>query len=166
MRQMTSGFEGSSVSDRQIGPYTISDDPTRLDPRAIHAYLTRSYWSPGIPYELVERALRSSLSIGAYHGAGAQVGLVRLISDYATFCYVCDVYVLEEHRGHGLSKAMLSMATEHPRLQGLRRWSLVTADAHGLYRQFGFTPVAQPERHMERLSADIYQTALRAAPHP
>ncbi|MGH8328448.1 MAG: GNAT family N-acetyltransferase [Steroidobacteraceae bacterium] len=147
------------MRDRQIDPYTLSDDPTRLDSRAIHAYLTRSYWSPGIPYELVQRALQSSLSIGAYDGAGAQVGLVRLISDYATFCYVCDVYVLEDHRGRGLSKGMLAMATEHPKLQGLRRWSLVTADAHGLYRQCGFTPLAQPERHMERLTPDIYRTA-------
>lgn len=154
---MTSGFEGAPLSERHLGSYTISDDPARLDPRAIHAYLSRSYWSGGIPFELLERALRSSLCIGAYDAGGAQVGLVRLISDYATFCYVCDVYVLEDHRGHGLSKAMLAMSVDHPRLQGLRRWSLVTADAHGLYRQFGFTAVAQPERHMERLDPEIYR---------
>ena len=105
----------------------------------------------------MRRAVRSSLCVGAYDSAGAQVGLVRVISDYATFCYVCDVYVLEEHRGHGLSKAMLAMVMDHPKLQGLRRWSLVTADAHGLYRQFGFSAVAQPERHMERLDPDIYR---------
>ncbi|HEY7890132.1 MAG TPA: GNAT family N-acetyltransferase [Steroidobacteraceae bacterium] len=145
------------MSVRQVGSYTVSEDSTRLDPRAIHAYLTRSYWSAGISLEIVERAMRRSLCIGAYDGAGAQVGLVRLISDYATFCYVCDVYVLEEHRGRGLSKAMLAMANEHPMLQGLRRWSLVTADAHGLYGQFGFTAVAQPERHMERLQPDVYR---------
>jgi GNAT superfamily N-acetyltransferase len=145
------------LPEQRVGPYTISDDPARLDPRAIHAYLTRSYWSPGIPYERVVRALASSLSIGAYEGAGAQVGLVRLVSDHATFCYVCDVYVLEAHRGHGLSKAMLAMAMVHPMLQGLRRWSLVTADAHGLYGQFGFTAVAQPERHMERLDPEVYR---------
>jgi N-acetylglutamate synthase-like GNAT family acetyltransferase len=107
--------------------------------------------------ETLRRALRGSLCIGAYDPAGAQVGLVRVISDYATFCYVCDVYVLEEHRRQGLSKTMLAMVTGHPTLQGLRRWSLVTADAHGLYRQFGFTPVAQPERHMELLNLDIYR---------
>lgn len=151
------GGSDAPVLERRVGSYTLSDDPARLDPRAIHAYLTRSYWSPDIPYELVERALRSSLSIGAYDAAGRQVGLVRLVSDHATFCYVCDVYVLEEHRGHGLSKAMLAMAVAHPLLQGLRRWSLVTADAHGLYRQFGFTPVTQPQRHMERLDPDIYR---------
>jgi GNAT superfamily N-acetyltransferase len=145
------------LRDRRLGSYTISDDPARLDLRAIQAYLSRSYWSAGIPLEIVERAVRGSLCFGAYDAAGAQVGLVRLISDQATFCYVCDVYVLEEHRGRGLSKAMLAMAMDDPRLQGLRRWSLVTADAHDLYRQFGFTPVAQPERHMERLNPDVYR---------
>lgn len=146
------------MSVRHVGSYTISDESVRLDPRAIHAYLTRAYWSAGIPLELVERSLRHSLCIGAYDGAGSQVGLVRLISDFATYCYVCDVYVLEDHRGQGLSKAMLGMVKDHPKLQGLRRWSLVTADAHGLYRQFGFTPVAQPERHMERLAPEIYRS--------
>lgn len=146
-----------AVPDRHIGSYTISDDPRRLDLQAIHAYLHRAYWSAGIPREVVERAVRSSLCIGAYDDAGAQVGLTRFVSDYATFCYVCDVYVLESHRGHGLSKAMLAMAMDHPSLQGLRRWSLVTADAHGLYGQFGFAAIAQPQRHMERVDADIYR---------
>ncbi|MHB8815691.1 MAG: GNAT family N-acetyltransferase [Steroidobacteraceae bacterium] len=143
--------------EQPLGPYAISDDPARLDPHAIHAFLTRSYWSAGIPPETVERAIRSSLCIGAYDRAGTQVGLVRLISDHATYCYVCDVYVLEEHRGQGLSKAMLAMAMDHPMLRGLRRWSLVTHDAHGLYRQFGFAAVAQPERYMERVEPDIYR---------
>ena len=145
-----------TVSARSVGDYTVSDDPMRLDLRAIHAYLQRSYWSPGIPFEIVERAVGGSLCIGAYDGAGAQVGFARFISDHATFCYVSDVYVLEEHRGRGLSKALMGLALDHPLLQGLRRWSLVTADAHGLYRQFGFVPVAQPERHMERLNREIY----------
>lgn len=148
------------MGDRHVGSYTVSDDPGRLDVRAIHAYLTRSYWSAGIPFELLSRAVRSSLCIGAYDRADAQVGLVRLVSDYATFCYVCDVYVLEEHRGRGLSKAMLGMVMDHPTLQGLRRWSLVTADAQGLYRQFGFNTVAQPERHMERLDPHVYRQNL------
>jgi GNAT superfamily N-acetyltransferase len=145
------------LSIHHVGSYAISDDSTRLDLRAIHAYLSRAYWCAGIPFEIVRRAVRSSLCIGAYDSAGMQVGLVRVISDYATFCYVCDVYVLEDHRGQGLSKAMLAMVIDHPKLQGLRRWSLVTADAHGLYSQFGFSPVAQPERHMERLEAEIYR---------
>lgn len=152
------------MSVRPFGPYTISDDSFRLDLRAMHAYLNRAYWSVGIPFETVERAVRHSLCIGAYDGAGAQVGLVRLVSDYATFCYVTDVYVLEEHRGQGLSKAMMGMAMEHPLLQGLRRWNLSTADAHGLYRQFGFTAFAHPERHMERHNPDIYRKQAAGKP--
>lgn len=147
---------------RHFGSYSVSDDSARLDLHAIHAYLQRAYWSVGIPFGTVERAVRNSLCIGAYDGSGAQVGLVRLVSDYATFCYVTDVYVLEEHRGRGLSKAMMGMAMEHPMLQGLRRWNLSTADAHGLYRQFGFTAFAHPERHMERHDPDIYRRTQAA----
>ena len=142
---------------RTVGAYTISDDPGRLDFRAMHAYLRRAYWSENIPFEVMERAARASLCVGAYDTAGGQVGLTRFISDYATFCYVCDVYVLEEHRGKGLSKAMMALAVEHPRLQGLRRWNLVTADAHGLYRQFGFAALARPEGYMERHDAQVYK---------
>jgi len=142
---------------QRVGSYIISDDRARLDLHAIHAYLSRAYWSPGVPLEVVERAVSGSLCIGAYDAGGAQVGLARFVSDYATFCYVCDVYVLEEHRRRGLSKALLQMAFDHPLLQGLRRWSLVTDDAHGLYRQFGFVPVAHPERHMELRKPDIYR---------
>jgi GNAT superfamily N-acetyltransferase len=143
--------------NQTIGSYTISDDPTRLDLPAIHAYLRQAYWSEDIPYDVIARAVQGSLCIGAYDSEGAQIGLARFISDYATFCYVCDVYVLEHHRGQGLSKAMLKMALEHPRLQGLRRWNLVTRDAHGLYRQFGFNSIAHPDRYMERHSPDIYK---------
>jgi GNAT superfamily N-acetyltransferase len=146
-----------SYLTQTVGSYTISDDPTRLDLNAMHAYLRRAYWSEEIPFEVVERAARCSLCIGAYDPTGAQVGLARFISDQATFCYVADVYVLEEHRGRGLSKAMLAMAMTHPQLQGLRRWSLVTKDAHGLYRQFGFTSLAHAERYMERVVPDIYK---------
>jgi GNAT superfamily N-acetyltransferase len=142
---------------RALGAYTLSDDPARLDLTAIHAYLTRAYWSEQIPRETVERAARGSLCIGAYDANGAQVGFARFISDYATFCYVCDVYVLEAHRGQGLSKGMMKMAKEHPKLQGLRRWMLVTNDAHGLYKQYGFTEVARPERFLEITVPDIYK---------
>jgi GNAT superfamily N-acetyltransferase len=123
----------------------------------MHDYLRRSYWSEGIPFEVVDRAAKASLCIGAYDRSGKQVGLVRLISDYATFCYVCDVYVLEPHRGRGLSKAMMAMALQHPKLQGLRRWGLATLDAHGLYRRFGFSALAHPERFMEIVVPDIYK---------
>jgi GNAT superfamily N-acetyltransferase len=139
-----------------VGPYTISDDPARLDLKAMHAYLERAYWCEQIPFEVVERAVRGSLCIGAYEATGSQVGLARFISDYATFCYLCDVYVLEQHRGRGISKTMLAMGLNHPKLQGLRRWSLVTRDAHSLYRQFGFAAPAHMDRHMERVDPDIY----------
>jgi GNAT superfamily N-acetyltransferase len=140
-----------------VGSYTLSDDPQRLDLEAIHAYLHGAYWCAGIPLETVKRAVGGSLCIGAYDEAGAQIGLVRLISDYATYCYVCDVYVLEKHRGRGVSKAMMAMAMAHPKLKGLRRWSLVTKDAHGLYERFGFVSPAQPERYLELTDPDIYQ---------
>jgi GNAT superfamily N-acetyltransferase len=149
---------------RAHGAYIVSDEPARLDLAAMHAYLKRAYWSEEIPLDVLERAVRGSLCIGAYDASGAQVGLVRCISDYATFCYLCDVYVLEEHRGRGLSKAMMAMVVAHPKLQGLRRWTLVTNDAHGLYGQFGFTAPAHPERHMERVVPDIYtRTAVGRA---
>jgi len=143
--------------EHQHGHYLISDDPTRLDVTAIHAYLSSLYWSEGIPLETVQRALVGSLCIGAYDGTGAQVGLARFISDFATYCYVCDVYVVEGHRGHGLAKLMLALATRHPRLQDLRRWNLVTRDAHGLYGQFGFTAIKHPDRYMERLDPEVYR---------
>jgi GNAT superfamily N-acetyltransferase len=152
----------SRVLEHVHGGYIISDDAARLDLSAIHAYLRRAYWSEDIPLEIVERAVRGSLCVGAYDDSGHQVGLARFISDYATFCYVCDVYVLEEHRGKGLSKAMMTVGMRHPKLQGLRRWNLVTHDAHGLYRPFGFTAPTHIDRYMERVVPEIYK---RAAEH-
>ena len=133
--------------------YTISDDPRRLDLDAIHAYLSRSYWAANRPREIIARSLENSLCIGLYAPGGEQVGLARVVTDYATFAYLCDVYVLEAHRQRGLSKAALRFIDAHPRLQNLRRFHLVTRDAHGLYTKFGFTPLAQPELHMERRSS-------------
>jgi GNAT superfamily N-acetyltransferase len=130
--------------------YLISDDPARLDPDAIHAYLSRSYWASRRPLGVIATSLANSLCIGIYTAERAQIGFARVISDYATFAYLCDVYVLEDHRGQGLAKAALRFINAHPRLQNLRRFHLVTQDAHGLYRQFGFTPIMHPERHMER----------------
>jgi GNAT superfamily N-acetyltransferase len=137
--------------------YLISDDPTRIDIDAVHAYLSRSYWAEGIPRDVVARSIANSLCLGTYAPAGEQVGLVRAISDYATFAYLCDVYVLEPHRGRGLSKAAMQSLVTHPKHQGLRRMQLVTADAHGLYTQFGFTVVKEPERHMEKRDPDVYK---------
>jgi N-acetylglutamate synthase-like GNAT family acetyltransferase len=144
--------------------YLLSDDPARLDVTAIHAYLTTSYWAAGIPRDIVARSITNSLCIGVYAPDGSQVGLVRVITDYATFAYLCDVYILEPHRGRGLSKAALRLLSTHPRQQNLRRLHLVTQDAHGLYTQFGFTPVAQPERHMERRDPDVYRRTVQLPP--
>jgi GNAT superfamily N-acetyltransferase len=147
--------------EQRHGDYLVSDDPARLDATAIHAYLTRSYWAEGIPAETVARSLENSLCIGAYAADGAQVGLARFVTDFATFCYVCDVYVLENHRQAGLAKAMMELASRHPRLQGLRRWNLVTRDAHGLYERFGFKAIANPPRYMEKLDPSVYRQQSR-----
>ena len=143
--------------EQRHGDYLVSDDPARLDVAAIHTYLSRAYWSEKIPLEVVQRAVANSLCLGAYDSAGKQVGLARFISDYATFCYVCDVYVLEEHRGRGLANALMVMSTSHAKLQNLRRWNLVTRDAHPLYAQHGFGPAARPDRYMEKLDPGVYQ---------
>jgi GNAT superfamily N-acetyltransferase len=144
--------------EHQHDGYLISDDPARIDVDAVHHYLTRSYWAEGIPRDVVAQALAHSLAIGIYAPKGEQVGLVRVISDYTTFAYICDVYVLEPHRGRGLSKAAMNAVMTHPRLQRLRRMQLVTQDAHGLYVRYGFNVVAQPERHMERRDPDVYKS--------
>ena len=137
--------------------YLISDDPARLDVSAIHAFLARSYWAAGVPREIVEHSVRNSLCIGAYTAAGEQVGLARVVTDYATFAWLCDVYVLEPHRGRGVSKALMRAVISHPRLQTVRRLTLGTRDAHGLYAQFGFTPLAKPENQMEKRQPQPWQ---------
>ena len=104
------------------------------------------------------RSIEHSLCFGVYDGSGAQVGFARVISDFATYAYIADVFVLESHRGQGLGKLLMEGITQHPELQGLRRWSLSTLDAHGLYAQFGFTSLKWPERYMEILRPGIYET--------
>jgi GNAT superfamily N-acetyltransferase len=146
--------------------YAISDDPKRLNVDAIHAYLVRSYWAAGVPREIVARSLEHSLCIGVYTAEGQQVGLARVISDYTTFAYLCDVYILEEHRGRGLSKALMRAVTSHPRLQNLRRFNLLTQDAHGLYRQFGFSVPTKPDRYMEKLDPDVTRRWIEPVQRP
>jgi GNAT superfamily N-acetyltransferase len=136
----------------------VSTDPAKLNVDAIHAFLSHAYWCEGIPRETVERAVRHSLCFGLFDGE-AQVGLARVVTDHAVFAYLCDVYVLESHRGRGLGKWLIECVMAHPQLQGLRRFNLATRDAHGLYSQFGFQPLRQPEVHMERHKPDIYKTA-------
>jgi len=138
--------------------YTISTDRERLDLAAIHGYLSKSYWATGIPIELVKRSIEHAICFGIHH-EDRQVGFARVITDRATFGYIGDVYVLEEHRGRGLSKWLMECIDAHPELQGFRRWVLVTRDAHGLYRQFGYAPLARPESYMERLVPDCYRAA-------
>ena len=145
-----------SVRESRRNGFVISTDPSRLDPDAIHAYLTRSYWSPGIPPGIVARALAHSLCFGLYDGA-AQVGLARVVTDRATYAYVCDVYVLETHRGQGLGKWLMEEVMAHPDLQGLRRFALATRDAHTLYERYGFRTLANPDNHLEIRVPDIYR---------
>jgi GNAT superfamily N-acetyltransferase len=137
------------------GEYRLTDCRTDMDATAIHAYLQRSYWAEGIPLRIVERAIDHSLCFGAFRDA-QQVGFARVISDLTTFAYLADVYVLEAHRGRGLSKWMMNIIRAYPDLQGLRRWMLATRDAHGLYRQSGFSALLHPEWMMEITAPDIY----------
>ncbi|HEY6644293.1 GNAT family N-acetyltransferase [Povalibacter sp.] len=137
--------------------YRITTDRSLMDGAAIHAFLTRSYWSSGIPRSIVERAMANSLCFGLLHGS-VQVGFARVITDKATFAYLADVYVLEEHRGKGLSKRLMDAVFSHQDLQGLRRFMLATRDAHGLYRQFGFSELTHPEHLMAVMRPDIYKS--------
>jgi GNAT superfamily N-acetyltransferase len=130
--------------------FTISTDPARLDIDVICDFLTRSYWANGRPRERTERALKNSLVFGIYDGE-KQVGVARVVTDYSIFAYLCDVFIDEDYRSHGLGKWLMQTIQDHPELQGLRRWTLVTRDAHGLYRQFGWKPLAKPESWMEIL---------------
>ncbi len=135
--------------------YSISCDPGKLDLSVVHGFLSTSYWSRGLPLDVLRRAIAGSLCFGLYHG-NAQVGFARVITDKATFAYLCDVFVLEAYRGKKLSRWLMEAIVIHPDLQGLRRFVLVTRDAHGLYEQFGFRPLARPEGYMEWHRADIY----------
>jgi GNAT superfamily N-acetyltransferase len=136
--------------------YTISTDKTRLDIPAIHRYLSdEAYWSPGIPAEIVERGIENSLCFGLYLGQ-TQTGFARVISDYASFAYLCDVFILQPYRSQGLGKWLMACVMAHPALQGLRNFLLFTKDAHGLYARYGFTQVADPGRIMVKRDPDIY----------
>ena len=132
------------------GAYAISTDPARLNIAMIHEYLsTSSYWAAGRPLEVVRRGIENSLPFGVFKGI-EQVGFARVVTDYATFAWLADVFVLPAFQGQGLGKWLIGVIVAHPRLQGLRRWVLATKDAHGLYAQFGFTELHAPERFMER----------------
>jgi GNAT superfamily N-acetyltransferase len=165
------------VEDRR-GEFLSSTDPALLDLDLIHNFLTNCYWAKGISKDVVARSIEHSLCFGIYDesdaefpsrakparsGASqtAQVGFARVVSDFATVAYLADVFVLESHRGRGLGTWMMECITQHPALQGLRRWILLTRDAHALYRKVGFTPLKAPERYMELHRPDVHETRER-----
>jgi GNAT superfamily N-acetyltransferase len=146
---------GDTVEERR-GEFLLSTDRGRLELDTIHAFLSGSYWAKRIPREVVARSVQNSLCFGVYKQV-QQVGFARAISDFATFAYIADVFVLEAFRGQGLGKWMMEAILRHPRLQGLRRWSLVTRDAHSLYQSLGFTALKKPENYMELHNPNVYQ---------
>src|SRR5215831_6778294 len=136
-----------AVVEFRRGEFVVSTDRARLDLDVIHGFLTNSYWAKGIPRERVALSIEHSLCFGVYDGSGAQAGFARVITDFATYAYIADVFVLDSHRGRGLGKLLMKAIMQHPALQGFRRWSLSTRDAHALYAQFGFTALQFPDRY-------------------
>lgn len=138
------------------GEFIISTDAAKLDIEMIHRFLSvEAYWSKGIPYSLVKQSVSHSLIFGLFH-KDEQVGFARIISDYTTIAYLADVFILPAYRGRGLSKWLLQCIHDYPMLQNLRRWILLTRDAHELYRQFGWTAIADPEKWMEQYNKEVY----------
>ena len=145
------------VQEYRRGEFLISTDRNRLNLNVVHDFLTNCYWAKGIPREVVARSIEHSLCFGIYDGDARQVGFARVVTDFATIAYLGDVFVLESHRGRGLSKWLMHCITQHPALQNLRRWILLTRDAHRLYSQYGFTPLKAPERYMELPRPEVYE---------
>lgn len=140
----------------QNGEFTISTDKNLLQIEAIQKFLTEeSYWASNRTREQTETAIKNSLPFGVYKGEN-QIGFARVVTDYATFAYLGDVYILEEYRGQGLSKWLMQVICDHPELQGFRRWVLATKDAHKLYEKYGFHELVHPERWMEKPAPDAY----------
>ncbi|MBX7041363.1 MAG: GNAT family N-acetyltransferase [Ignavibacteria bacterium] len=138
------------------GEYLLSTDKSMLDLKMIHEFLsTESHWAKNIPYERVKKSIENSLCFGLYHN-GVQIGFARVISDYSTIAYLGDLFILKDHRGKGLSRWMLEVIMNHPDLTGLRRWILVTKDAHDVYQQYGWAMVARPENWMEIHDPEAY----------
>jgi GNAT superfamily N-acetyltransferase len=152
---MVQTFHREGAVEYQRGEFILSTDPDLLDLDVVHGYLTNSYWAKGIPRETVACSIENSLCFGIYT-EGQQVGFGRVITDFATYAYIGDVFILDSHRGRGLGKWLMQCIMQHPRLQGLRRWSLITRDAHGLYAPCGFRPLKKFENYMELHNPDIY----------
>ena len=139
--------------------YSVSTDKSKLDLSLIHGFLSsQAYWCLNIPFATVKRSVENSVCFGVYQG-DRQVGFARVITDLATIAYLGDVFILPEHRGKGLSKRLIGEIMAHPDLQGLRRWMLLTSDAHGLYLQYGWKPIVNPDRYMEIANPDIYKNS-------
>lgn len=148
-----------AIVEESKNNFVISTDKSKLDIASIHRYIgSESYWAQGIPLDILKKSIDNSMCFGIYDGV-KQVGFARMITDCSTFAYLADVYVLEAYRGNGLSKWLMEFIMKHPNLQGLRRYMLATRDAHGLYLQYGFKPVSNPENIMEIRNADIYKKA-------
>src|SRR5687767_9642192 len=148
----------TAIESWQQGEFEISTDRQRLDRGMIHEFLSReSYWAQGRSLEVVNRGIEHSLSFGIYRGP-QQIGFARVVTDYATFAWLADVFVLEEYRRQGLGKWLIEVILAHPQLQGFRRWALATKDAHELYRSFGFNELMRPERWMERPDPNMLES--------
>jgi len=142
-----------------IEGYRIRSNKSDMNIESIHEFITKSYWAKGIPIDILKRAISNSLCFGVFSKEEEQVGFARMITDSATYAYLADVYILEDHRGKGLSKWLTQGIMSHSDLQGLRRMTLATADAHGLYEQYGFTELAKPEVFMENWNPEVYKNA-------
>jgi len=144
------------ITEWRKDDYILSTDKAKIDVNAVHQFLTHSYWAEGIPMDLVKRSIENSLCFGMYYQQ-KQIGFARVISDFATFAYLADVFIIPEERGKGLSKWLMQTIIDHPYLQGLRIFTLATKDAHELYAQFGFTLFDKPERWMQKHNPDVYK---------
>jgi N-acetylglutamate synthase-like GNAT family acetyltransferase len=144
------------INEWKKDDYSISTDKSKIDLNTVHDFLTHSYWSENISKDVVKKSIDNSLCFAVYHHENL-IGFARVISDFATFAYLADVFILPDQRGKGLSKWLMQVIMDHPDLQGLRRFTLATRDAHGLYAQFGFTSFDRPERWMHKHDPDVYK---------
>lgn len=147
------------VFEHRKGDYLISTDRSKIDLNSVHDFLTHSYWAENISKTIVQKSIDNSLCFAVYHRQDI-VGFARVISDFATFAYLADVFILPVQRGNGLSKLLMQVIIDHPDLQGLRRFILATKDAHGLYGQFGFKPFDKPERWMQKHDPGVYKKTV------
>lgn len=152
----------SPVQTNRRDGFLLSTDRSLIDLNVVHGFLTEAYWCKGIPRETVERAIQNSLCFSIFE-RDRQVGFARIVSDFATYAYLADVFVIEEYRGRGLSNWLMESIVAHPDLQGLRRWTLATRDAHGLYAKYGFTPLEAPDRFMERHNPRVYSNPSQSS---